>query len=267
MNSEINRIPGDVDAAISNETAQESKVEQNRDVIEFFNLPFADEEVAASWDSFSRLRESAIPPVKNLYTKDFENCSFKIDVKNFGDVEMICFYLQDKFGDKPAEFVFDKDHGASSSWNIQHRWIDSTNRIVSGTDFLKKVEDYMQKLDNLGYRRVTQYTEESAQPNVTKWLLKNGYEFTDKSSAEQYQNIIDHPDNYTLIKIDNGDDITKEEFIFQKSALEEEPLRSALANKNPDGSVSFRYKEMLKLPGFINLKLEKNLTQEPEIEA
>ncbi|MDQ3018766.1 MAG: hypothetical protein M3Q64_02760, partial [bacterium] len=98
-------------------------------------------------------------------------------------------------------------------------------------------------------------------PNVTEWLLKNGYSFSEGTGKEKYNNFAAYPEDYEQISVNNLDSINdKDLFLFKKSALEEEPLRSMMS-AFPDGSkyIEVRLKEMHQLPGLIRFGLEKSL--------
>lgn len=231
----------------------------NSELQKFFDEPLKEEDFEL-WKFYSQLRESALPPAEKLLDKQLGDFSYKVYVRRIGDFEYMEFQLIDSINQKPAEISFERSLDGDDSWDMFHRSVDSKAAKVSGTKFLRKAEEYMATLNKQGYRKVDRFTALSRQPNVTEWLLKNDYRFSNEASEDGYLDFKEHPDNYAVVKINQGDNLDKDEFLFKKSALEQEPLKSILANtRSLNEAVDYSREGTLKLDGLVKFDLEKDL--------
>ncbi len=111
-------------------------------------------------------------------------------------------------------------------WKMKHRFIKSKDDLnISGTDFLKKAEEYFKILKMNSITNAKGIEAYTSQPSVTEWLKKNNFKLRGEKIANpddyfEYKDGVSNlkdKDNYELIKVWHSTrKYMKDEYIVNK---------------------------------------------------
>jgi hypothetical protein len=162
-------------------------------------------------------------------------------------------------------------------WNIQHRFIKSKEIGVSGTDFLKKAEEFLKIFKKNNLLDTTIIGCGASQPSVISWLVnKNDFKFYEKNKynladyGEFKDGLFVPNDKYELLKVyDQYNEMMKDDYLIDKNFLldknngerwqkcmQKSPLSNEIVfiikkDKMPEGSTSNDELDELRELGYI----------------
>ena len=161
-------------------------------------------------------------------------------------------------------FMQDKQFGSGQEWDLSHRWVNTGELGISGTELLRQAEAFMIALSNRGVISFEWATASASQKDVVRWLNKNGYDFASTKNKEWFQDYIDHPENYLELYLSDGQAIDgkeiygREPFIFSKDLVNPDILTRYLDTDYPDGKhLIMAHKDMLATSGLLRIRLQK----------
>jgi hypothetical protein len=117
-------------------------------------------------------------------------------------------------------------------FNMGHRIVDSKNIGVSGTDFLKKAEEYLKILKNNNKLLAKSIECEVSQPSVLLWLKKNNFSFKKDNfqNPEEFfvvegQKLVPRL-GYRFIKVlDSENSILKDDYVIKEDFILDEDFQ------------------------------------------
>jgi len=141
-----------------------------------------------------------------------------------------------------------------------HREVQSQSLGISGSSFLRKIEEYFQILKEANaLTSATSYSVDAGQSTVIQWALRNGYEFKDLEQRMLFESIISaQNDKYVIVDV--GEGALFDHYIFHKETLEKHKDEIyADPTKAKDYSVRFQLTKSLGNPVVDNglSKMEK----------
>lgn len=161
--------------------SNEPKIMQGRNIETIknnFNRPFDEATVLKGFESPTDLGDGFY----EVYSDDIDaNIEYQICIKKIEKIEQVIFHLFDTLNNsenKPVGnliFKEDVDDEGKPAWNLKHRAVESKNIGVSGTDFLKKAEEYFKIMKRDGIITEQNFTTEVSQPSVLAWMENNGF--------------------------------------------------------------------------------------------
>jgi hypothetical protein len=88
-----------------------------------------------------------------------------------------------------------------SGYDIGHRIVRSQKEGISGSDYLRKAEEYLSILRKNNHISYNVLGAHSPQIGVTEFFLKNGYDFFSPEHKELFQDLKAHPEKYQMVVI------------------------------------------------------------------
>jgi hypothetical protein len=221
--------------------------------------PLTLEEVSPKLLHQARLRPEAKAPHTLLMERSAANFSVRVYKNHFGEFEGYEFQILEGDTHKIANLMFERRLGEAGPWDMVHRIVDTGELGISGTELLNWSEEYLKIANELRVSDIEQIAANSYQPKVTRWLIKNGYHFAQENDERIYQDYLDNPSGYELVKVDYGDEITERDlFLFKKHSgedgkVETEDLETGVAE------IKMTRRDLLAQPDLVALKLVKDL--------
>ena len=143
-----------------------------------FNRPFDEAKVLKGFETPMDLGDGFYEVYSDMIDTNVE---YQICTKRNEKLEQIIFHLFDTLNNsknKPiGNLIFKEavDDEGKPAWNLMHRAVESKNIGVSGTNFLKKAEEYFKILKRDGIITEQNFTTEVSQPSVLAWMQNNGF--------------------------------------------------------------------------------------------
>lgn len=232
------------------------------------NDQFDEEEAKERWKQALEFNSGYSSPNFFLHERKFGSLTFSVHFHLQKGQEKLEFQILDN-----KETQIDKAHlifvrkfsfeENNEPWNLEHRLVNAKDIGVTGTDFLKKAEEYLKLIDKLGIKNIDKVYANVSQPKVIDWLLKNGYKFADEKSEKQFQDFTDHPDEYEEVFIPDGNnEHIKDLYYFRKEDLD---LKTGKLGRHVDGQHEGRRRVVIdvrkldEIPGVFRVRLEKAL--------
>ncbi len=184
--------------------------EQHRAYIkQEFSEPFSEEEVKARFLDPEKLPYSepdSLDSQFQLYSKKVGPFEYQvIDQRSqTGESKDMFFRLSKDTATEPnSELVYRSLEfpGVGKGFNLIHRVVRTQKEGISGTTFLKKAEEYLAILKKNNLIECNWIAAESTQPNVTEFLLQNGFHFV-SDSKQQHEKYLANQEAYEFINLD-----------------------------------------------------------------
>lgn len=194
-----------------------------------FSRPFDEAKVLKGFESPTDLGDGFY----EVYSDNIdENIEYQICIKKIEKLEQVIFHLFDTLNNsenKPVgNLIFKEavDGKGEPAWNLMHRAVESKNIGVSGTDFLKKAEEYFKILKRDGIVTEQNFTTEVSQPSVLAWMQNNGFTLSNANNNDP-SDFIESQDgkyvpkgNYELIGfMDNKKGEKKDPYLIRSDFL------------------------------------------------
>ncbi|MDQ5922497.1 MAG: hypothetical protein QG644_205 [Patescibacteria group bacterium] len=213
------------------------KKENSVDIHDEFVKPFIEAEVMDSYINYHSLKDN--PWDKVLYEKSFsDGIVYRIYGNDYvleQGIGKFGFELEDKkHKRKLAELIFSINNSTTNKFfNLGHRVIDSKHIGISGTDFLKKAEEYLRILKNHNELLSNKIKCEVSQPKVLKWFEKNKFTFSEDNTQnpEDFFKVegqgLSPVNNYRFIKVlDSENNILKDEYLINQDFILDKDFQS-----------------------------------------
>lgn len=98
-----------------------------------------------------------------------------------------------------------------NGYDIGHRIVRSQKDGISGSEYLKKAEEYLNILKKNGLINYDILGVHSVQLGVTAFFLKNGYNFVSSEQKESFEDLKNHPEKYQSVEWDFQDNLNDRE--------------------------------------------------------
>ncbi len=168
--------------------SQEVSKSTEEQLVAFARTPLSDTEVLAGLEQAGASSISQLPTLfqKMIGTEHL----YRVQGVTFGDVvehTMVFTLNNQKTNTSHAELEFEQDV-ENGVWNMRHRYVATKEQGLSGSDFLKKAEEYFAILKKHQKVDLRKFVAHASQPSVMLWLEKNGF----KESGVNFNHLFDY---------------------------------------------------------------------------
>jgi hypothetical protein len=141
-----------------------------------------------------------------------------------------------------------------SGYDIGHRIVRSQKEGISGSDYLRKAEEYLSILRKNNHISYNVLGAHSPQIGVTEFFLKNGYDFFSPEHKELFQDLKAHPEKYQMVEWDFQDDLNdREQFPVRGEAFSDQEFLQYVSEQNGKKKVTSDFETLHKFRKYLPL--------------